>query len=175
MIKLDLNTEVFSWTEIIELADTGDLEAIRYCAASYASGDGCEEDIPKSRYYLEIGHGLQDNWCSYHLATRHVNWEDNEVGCKIIKAIAAMGYPPALYKLALCYYQGFGVERDLNKGFSYLQKAAKKGHVHAKYSMFSEIRKNSSGFKYVWLSFQMFWTELSVLFMDKRNDERVLN
>jgi TPR repeat protein len=51
---------------------------------------------------------------------------------------AEKGHPEALYKLALCYYNGKGVGMDKDKAFDCLRQSAAKGNVKARFAVVSK-------------------------------------
>lgn len=55
----------------------------------------------------------------------------NASGAQMMKQLAAQGYSPAQYNLAVMYLTGRGVPKDQNQGVAYLRKAADNGHVKA--------------------------------------------
>ena len=49
--------------------------------------------------------------------------------------LAKEGDPEAQVKIAECYMQGIGVEKDEGKAFKWFEKAARQGHVQAQYTL----------------------------------------
>ena len=48
---------------------------------------------------------------------------------------SALGYPDAIYNTAVCYMNGYGVERDTVEGFRRFRRAANTGHDKALYNL----------------------------------------
>jgi|GEM_PF-389372 len=48
---------------------------------------------------------------------------------------SALGYPDAIYNSAVCYMNGYGVERDTIEGFRQFRRAANTGHDKALYNL----------------------------------------
>lgn len=78
------------------------------------------------------------------LARLYLSGIENEFDADIRKSVhfmkqaEAQGEPEATYLLALLYLRGHGVEKDLNRYFALLQKAARKGNPLAQASLAAE-------------------------------------
>ncbi len=60
---------------------------------------------------------------------------DYEVACSYFRQAAEQGYAPAQHELAMCYYHGYGIERDMSLHFSWEMKAAVQGYTEAEYGV----------------------------------------
>lgn len=49
----------------------------------------------------------------------------------LYKKAAEMGSPDAVYKIAVCYFNGYGVDKSDKKALRWEKKAAKKGQIEA--------------------------------------------
>ena len=95
----------------------------------YEDGEGVEQDNEKAKYWFEQaaknGHaGSMNNLAAVYMLEGH-----SEKAVPWFQRSADLGYVEALYNLAMCYKDGKGVKKNLNKAKELLQTAAEKGDV----------------------------------------------
>ncbi len=134
----------------IDSAEAGD--AISQCRIGYCyySGNGVEKDLSKAEYWFkksaDNGNVVAKSWLK---ALKKNNNSVNEAQTssplddfnKYIKAAKA-GDAVAQNKIASCYYNGEGVEKDISKAEYWYKKSAKQGNVIGK-SWLSIIQKQN--------------------------------
>lgn len=60
---------------------------------------------------------------------------DYQTACSLYRQAAEQGFAPAQHELAMCYYMGHVVDRDLYLHFSWEMKAAEQGYTEAEYGV----------------------------------------
>lgn len=95
----------------------------------YEDGEGVEQDNEQAKYWFELaaknGHaGGMNNLAAVYMLEGH-----SEKAVPWFQRSADLGYVEALYNLAMCYKDGKGVKKNLNKAKELLQTAAEKGDV----------------------------------------------
>lgn len=95
----------------------------------YQDGEGVKQDNEKAKYWFEQaaknGHAGGMN----NLAAIYMLEGDTDKAIPWFQRSADLGYVEALYNLAMCYRDGKGVKKNLNKAKELLQTAAEKGDV----------------------------------------------
>ena len=64
-----------------------------------------------------------------------------EKAIPLLEESAACGNEQAMYNIGVCYYNGFGVKKDIKKSTEWIKKAADKGHEIAK-DVINDIKIN---------------------------------
>jgi len=73
-------------------------------------------------------------YSSFSINGEETEEEFNKRRIGLLIDASELGYPPAIYELAVCYYYGDGVEEQRHLSSSLFQLAAEKGHGKAKLS-----------------------------------------
>lgn len=109
-----------------------DSDCMRELGIRYARGDGVDPDRRKavSLYLRHI-----DSQCSLDGAGgyRFGMGVRANYGCRIAywAKLAGKGDAASEYRLSECYFDGLGVEKDVEEGYRHLQRAAELGHQSA--------------------------------------------
>ena len=70
-----------------------------------------------------------------HRASELIKRDETQQALELLTDAANAGDPAGAYGLGVLYFQGTGVERDIEASSDYFQKAAKQGHVLAQYNL----------------------------------------
>lgn len=111
-----------------ELAEEGDADALYCLGGCYYEGKGVEQDMEKGVAYYKTA---SEKGCSPATLALGVYYNnelgDIEKGLEYIRKSADEGFATANYLLSDLYEKGFGVEKDMEKSFAYLKRAAELG------------------------------------------------
>ena len=66
-------------------------------------------------------------------ALEHISNGYVQYGCELLKKTADVNDIAAQYYMAVCYEQGFGIDKDLKQAFKMYRKAAERGLPDAMY------------------------------------------
>lgn len=122
-------------SEIIRLAESGDMEMQTVLGFMYYEGEGVPRDYVESakwsRKAANQGHAVANFalGCLYYEGVG-VTQDYNEA-FYYLRVSADKGYPQAEGMLGLLYMQGHGVKTNYQKAFELLKKAAQKGSANA--------------------------------------------
>ena len=118
--------------EIIELLEQGsELEknfgSLYSCSAElgcrYEFGNGVEENIDKALEYYEKAASKGCTLAMFNAGLKYLHREGSvEKGIEYLTKAAESGYPDACAELAMAYYNGNGVEKDITLSAYYLNK-----------------------------------------------------
>ena len=136
--KLNLNEERFlyknkfySLGKILRRAQSQDLTGIVILASILCTGVVVQQD-------LRTGMGfLKELAPKFPLAKLELCWRHNKSGnfidqYSLIEELVAESYLPAICRMAALQKNGVGTKKDIQKYESYLNEAAKRGHIQAK-------------------------------------------
>lgn len=102
-----------------------------------AKENGCEFSdgaIKKLREILqEKEEVIDDAEKLFSIGMDHIRKKEYETAVGYLKRAADKGWAEAQYMLALCYKDGYGVEKDPRETVKWAEKAANQGHVEAQY------------------------------------------
>ncbi|WP_281951257.1 tetratricopeptide repeat protein [Nitrosophilus kaiyonis] len=71
--------------------------------------------------------------------------DEYEKALPLFKSLAKDGNSEAMYYIGMMYYEGWGVEKDLDEAINWWKRANRKGNLDAKY-MLQTISTDSSVF-----------------------------
>lgn len=131
--------EALKWFK--RAASKENIRALYMVGQCYYYGDGVRVDESMAFYCLrrsaESGYPpamcmVGDFYCTGCYRSNAVD-KDDELAVKWYEKAAAKDYPPALYKLGLCFYYGYGLPADNKTALEYFRKAAEKEYASAIY------------------------------------------
>lgn len=135
-------------SEVLKMAEDGDVEAMVALAGLYLSGEDVEQDISKGLKYLKAAANDNNPTAQYFLAQLYLNGRyvlpDNSEGLKWLEMASINNDPDALNDLGVLYLGGNIVKEDQLKAFQYFQKAASLGNDNAE-SNLAACYLNGSG------------------------------
>jgi TPR repeat protein/serine/threonine protein kinase len=107
----------------------------------YKNGTGCKKDYQKAFYFFQLAVRQHKNtlsmanlgFCYQHAHGCEINFEEALKYYKM--AIEIDGCALAENYLGTLYQSGLGVKKDVNAAINYYVSSAKKGNVHAQYSL----------------------------------------
>lgn len=118
----------------MKAADLGNVEAQNMVGVYFFEGKGTEKDCEKALLYFEKAASegnmraiLNKGKCLLEGKTRN---EKKAFECFV--EASSLGHKDADYFIGVCYYEGRGVEKDLEKSREFFKKAAEKGSIEAK-------------------------------------------
>ncbi len=110
-----------------KVADGGMPKACSAVADSYLQGDGTSIDYNKALHYYQkaLDLGVEDeSGVLFSMSLCYKELHNTQKYVEYTRKAADKNQPRAMYNLALCYYNGTGVKKDLAKAKSLLQKCA---------------------------------------------------
>lgn len=111
-----------------ESADEGDSFSITALADCYMKGNGVKKDVAKGIELLQSASDKGVGEASYLIGAYYINeCHDLEKGLKYCEKASEQGSVLAASILAEIYEEGMGVEKDLEKSFSFRKRAAELG------------------------------------------------
>lgn len=118
--------EGVKWLEAA--AEEGSAEAMYSLALQYAYGESVPQDYEKERYWLFEAAKLENPYAQHVIGQNYIYGMDGfeinyEEGVKWLKKSAENGFIGGCDQLALCYEQGIGVDKDLDKAIYWFRKA----------------------------------------------------
>ena len=122
-----------------ELADEGEEFSIIMLAKCYLDGEGVEKDTGKGLELLQILSDKGSGSASYAIGSYYNNdCHEFEKGRRYLDKAAEQGFTLAASILEQVYDQGMGVEKDAEKAWFYLKRAAELGDARCqfKYGVF---------------------------------------
>lgn len=145
VVELD-KEEAVNWYR--KGADNGNEIAQFKLASCYHRGEGIEEDQEESAKWMKkvaektkngeyqwvMGRYYQEGWGVQKDSVEAVKW---------FARAAKKGYAEAKYFLAMCYLNGDGVEKDLEKGEDILEEAVQEGNKKAEKLLLSIRRRRA--------------------------------
>ena len=131
----------FYWMK--QAAEGGSQEARYGLAVKYSRGEGTEQNLELAMEWFEKAENK--NYSFYGVQLRIVNksLDDKNFteGLRTLLLFADMGNVLAHYKLAHMYDKGEGVERDPERSFYWMKRAAEGGYVLARYELAIKYEK----------------------------------
>ena len=121
---------------LIEQAKSGVAFAQFQLGTMYEHGDGVGVDIDRAIFWYELAakQGYVD--AQFNLGNiYHAHVKDDRKSAYWFEKAADLGDKEAQYNIALDYYEGIGVEKDLEKSFKWMEKAAKNDLAYAQYNL----------------------------------------
>jgi len=113
------------------LANFGNLEAATILAWMYEKGNGVSISLKKAEcWYLIASNGGEDA-ASYYLGNLYISLKKYIDAYKVLSIAAENGYIPAIYKIGVLQYGGYGTETDRDRAFRSFKYASRRGHVFA--------------------------------------------
>lgn len=123
--KLNIN-------KIIEdAAKAGERDALNDWASGLCRTGKKEESIKIWKQAAKMGHPLA--MCNLGLQLWDDEVKDYAKAKDFFEESASLGFEGACYCLAVMYYQGLGVEKDIKKAWSYLERSLNFGNNDARY------------------------------------------
>lgn len=115
-----------------QLAEKGSTASMWYLGDAYASGRGTQKDLERAKSWYEKAE--QRGWIAapYRIGRVYFELRNYKEAFDAFGRGAAIGYAPALYRLALMYKEGFGVSKDKYECRRLLNLALSQGHLFAK-------------------------------------------
>lgn len=112
----DLSLEK-AFTLLKKSANNGNANAMAELGALYKYGKGCDLNFNKARNWFKKGAELNDDKSSYSLGYLYLKGFGNisQNYTKAIKWFEKSQHPMAKYWLGVCYYYGYGVEKNVIK------------------------------------------------------------
>lgn len=107
--------------------DQGCMEAVSRLAACIKDGVGISKNVNQALSMMKFAAASGDTAAMITIADTYIENKNYNVGLEIYQGLAGCGYLPALYRIALCYFDGLGVSKDLDKSFELTQKASECG------------------------------------------------
>ena len=163
---------------IEDAAKAGERDALNNWASGLRRTGKKEESIKIWKQATEMGHPLAMCNLARQLWTDEV--KDYEQAKQLFEKSASLGFEGAYYCLAVMYYQGLGVEKDIKKAWPYLERSLNFGNNDARY-LFATMCLNNElqgvipeiygrGFHYMELAAQQGY-EPAIEFFKQQNGE----
>lgn len=114
-----------------EAAKAGERDAMNNWASGLRQTGNKAEGIKVWKKAVESGHPLAMCNLARQLWTDEV--KDYKQAKELLEKSASLGFEGAYYCLAVMYYQGLGVEKDIKKSWSYLERSLNFGNNDARY------------------------------------------
>lgn len=163
---------------IEDAAKAGERDALNNWASGLRRTGRKEKSIKIWKQATEMGHPLAMCNLARQLWTDEV--KDYEQAKQLFEKSASLGFEGAYYCLAVMYYQGLGVEKDIKKVWSYLERSLNFGNNDARY-LFATMCLNNElqgvipeiygrGFHYMELAAQQGY-EPAIEFFKQQNGE----
>jgi TPR repeat protein len=100
-------------------------------ASGLCQSDNKIEGLKVWKQAVELGHPLAMCNLARQLWTDEV--KDYKQAKELLEKSSSLGFEGAYYCLAVIYYQGLGVEKDIKKSWSYLERSLNFGNNDARY------------------------------------------
>ena len=119
--------------DLLQRAGSNDIEAMRELSKRYMEGDGVEKNLAGVMDWMEKAALLGDAESQSNFAEmiRAIDGDSSEVFHWEQRA-AEQGFPQAQHNLAVCFQDGLGTQKSLEKRFFWYQKAAENGYTESK-------------------------------------------
>lgn len=114
------------------LANAGDPQCQVFLGWMYHEGLGTTRDVDEARAWFEKAALLGSKEGAFYCGRSAAAFGKHEEAVRWYRKAASQEYGPALLWLGLVHLRGHGVEKDLPKGISFLERAAKTGNYFAK-------------------------------------------
>jgi TPR repeat protein len=163
---------------IEDAAKAGERDALNNWASGVHRSGNKEEAVKLWKQAADMGHPLAICNLARQLWTE--DKKEYEQAKELFEKSAALKYEGAYYGLAVMYYQGLGVEKDIKKVWSYLERSLNFGNNDARY-LFATMCLNNElqgvipdiygrGFHYMELAAQQGY-EPAIEFFKQQNGE----
>ena len=123
-VTKDYNQAFYYFSQNENKNHEGTYEYLGYC---YRYGYGTEKDNEKAFHFLCKAHEVFNNEkIKYELALCYYNGigtDDKEKAFELFSELALNNYAPSYQYVALCYYFGYGIEKDLSLSFDWMEQA----------------------------------------------------
>jgi hypothetical protein len=120
---------------LLQLADSGNADAMYKVAQSYENGEGVEQDSEMAAAWYEEAANGGNRDAMYTTATMYERGEgvdqDYEAAAEWYLKAAEAGDPAAMRNIGLCYAVGKGVQQDKQLAAQWLKKSADAGYQDA--------------------------------------------
>ncbi|KAK8843791.1 hypothetical protein M9Y10_024864 [Tritrichomonas musculus] len=179
IVKQDINRSIYFFSRA---ANLGNSSAQYYLGRMYYEGKNVKQDINKSIYYLELSSKQNDSDSQYLLGlicyihaythetphsriSKSINFDNNsklKSNDNIIRAIyywelaAKNRNSKAMCSLGIFYFDGYYVERDINKAIQYLKNASNLNEKMAKNNLGIIYKNGFNGKKNISLAIEYF-------------------
>jgi TPR repeat protein len=114
------------------LANKGYVSYQLFVGWMYAQAIGTDQDDNKALYWYKLAadNGAREGifYCGYVYLEKREYQKSN----KYFEIAGSQNYSPAIYRLAVAYDLGLGVDKDTDKATDYYLRASSLGHVFAK-------------------------------------------
>jgi uncharacterized protein len=129
---LDRKQYVQAFNAYQNLAIAGDPQCQVFLGWMYHEGLGTARDKDQARVWFEKAASLGSKEGAFYCGRFAASQGRHEEAVTWFRKAASQEYGPALLWLGLAYVRGHGVQPDIVKGVSFLERAAKTGHFFAK-------------------------------------------
>lgn len=120
-------------------AEKGYHRAYYYLAFHTYQGCGTQADAEKGYEFMKKSLTCGDRDVAHLFGMVNLQGDGCPVNYKLavkwLETAARKEYPDSIHELALCYWAGFGVKKDLNKAKEYLEQALTLGHQASQHSL----------------------------------------
>jgi TPR repeat protein len=187
-IETGLSAEELAWnaynhgdltealSQFLELAQDGRPYYLVVAAQMYANGSGTSIDMYRARDLLDRAISLDVPEAFLQRALLANKERDPFNAFRLLLEAERRGLDVAAYYLGICYLNGRGVERNVDKGLALLRQVSSSGHLGAKILLAKRALKHPQGVSDI---LRALWLLLSAgtkhLFLAIKNphDERI--
>ena len=127
--------KAFEWFK--KAAEKDEFQAVGWLGLMYSKGIACRKSIKTAIRYISKAAALGNEWARYDLALRYLGFkkgvrQNPTAGVNLLWSVACQGRLEAIIQLAICYLEGKGVVKDVERGEGLLAVAEKCGSVCSK-------------------------------------------
>lgn len=137
---IDENNHIKHKKIIEEAIDAEERDAMNYLATSLNIADEKEMALALFQKAADLNHPTALCNLARHYLTEQA--KDYKRAKELFEKASELGNEHAFYGLAVIYYHGLGVEKDIYKAWEYLEKAINKGDTEARYLLATMCLKN---------------------------------
>ena len=128
-------------------ADQNHIESQIFVGNVYLTGEaGIEQNLHEAVKWLDRSAKSGSIFGHYLLGIAYYHLADYSKAFNEFVVASKMNYFPADYHIGRMYYEGIGVEKDIDKSYQYCLAAKKQGHMFASRHVASMLMKGHKGF-----------------------------
>ena len=142
LLKTDVLTAI---KKLEDLSMEGSALSMMYLGDTYLYGRKVEIDLERGERWMRQSVARGSIEGMYRLARYYQSQGRNDEAKCILVQLCDHGFSPAMYILGLMYYEGSGVEKDINMAEKYWTMAELNGHIIAKQAISIMLRSGRHG------------------------------
>ena len=125
---------------IIDAAEAGEQDAMNTWAKALLDNGEKDKAVDLWKKAAELNH--PQAMCKLACVYVKEDKRHQEHAIRLLEDASKSGYEEAFYLLAVVYYEGLGVEKDIKKAWEYLEKSINKGHAASRYLLATMCLRN---------------------------------